>query len=77
MHASTTGSQGKNCSRYTPHQRSLLEAAFASNFYPTKTTLLQVAEQTGLGEERVRRWLINKRVRTKRAKMNETLDISE
>ena len=42
---------------------SVMEEAFANNPVPNKTTILHLAQQTGLLERKIYRWFDNKRFR--------------
>ena len=59
--ATRLGQELSKHSRPNTTQKSVLEAAFASNCYPNKTTFMQVAQETGLFEAKVRNWFMNKR----------------
>ena len=71
VNATTTGRK-ITCSNHTiriminASQMPVLEAAFASNCYPNKATRIQLAQQTGLSEKRVRGWYVCRRKQTRR-----------
>ena len=53
------------------HQRSVLEASFRVQFFPNKTTLEQLALQTGLNEIKVSNWFAYRRLKTRQGKGDE------
>ena len=71
-----TGGEWRNYSKLTTHQISTLVAAFTNNFYLNKTTLMEVALQTGLPKQAILRWFSNKRKRMKRGKIQKALSFS-
>ena len=48
-------------SKINNSQRSVLEAAFEYNCFPNQTTLMELAEQTGLPTSKVRQWFTSRR----------------
>ena len=65
MYKTTAGELNKYLRRINTSQKSVLEAAFANNYFPNKTMLIHVAEQTGLAENVIRHWFRNKRYLTR------------
>lgn len=59
-------------------QKSLLERSIADtcNYFPNKTTLKELALQTGLNEERIYRWFERKRKRIRLREGGGTLYIN-
>ena len=55
------------------YQRSILEKSFAIFPYINRSTLKELAMQTGLEEKQVSSWFNYKRQKTKREKCKETL----
>ena len=49
----------------------MLETAFRMNFSPNKTTLKELALQTGLDENRVKHWFADKRHQLRKLKGDE------
>ena len=54
--------------RLNKHQKSVLETAFAVYAYPSKTTLKELALQTGLSMTRVYNWFVSTRKKTRQGK---------
>ena len=77
VHANKKGVELSKNSILNISQMSVLETEFTNNPYPTKTTIMQVAQQTGLLEQRVRRWFANKRLQARREKIIPTILFSE
>ena len=61
----------------TACQRSVLEAAFVNSCYLNRTTLKQVAEQTGLGEQIITGWFRRKRNVIRHQRKKGTLSLCE
>ena len=57
--------------KFSQQQISVLETSFRLNYFPSRTTLKELALQTGLDENRVNRWFIMKRHRSRKGKGNE------
>ena len=66
-----------NYARISTYQLSLLEVAFANDYYINKTTLMQLIQQTGLNKKRIRNWFINKRTKVRHERIKGTLSTSE
>ena len=63
--------------RLTIGQTSVLEAAFRNNCFPNKDTLMLLAQQTGLTERRVRRWLSERRTKIRHGRKEGAVPINE
>ena len=61
----------KKYSMINKHQRSVLEAAFTVQFFPNKTSLEQLALQTGLNAIKVAKWFAFRRLKTRQGKGDE------
>ena len=60
----------KKYSRVNMSQKLLLEKSFVVNCYPSKSTIQELALQTGMDKKRVRAWFGHQRLRTKNGKGN-------
>ena len=58
-------------------QKSVLKAAFTYNCFPNKTTLMQLAQQTGLTKQRVSQWFTTRRSYIRRIRKEGTPSINE
>ena len=48
--------------RFTPEQTQYLEAEFAANMYPSRTTILYYATQLGVNGKKIMNWFVRKRM---------------
>ena len=72
----TTGVERK-ITKLNQYQKSVLETAFAIYPYANKTTLKELALQTGISEKQVNVWFKNKRSLTKLRKSEGAPSFSE
>ena len=63
--------------RITACQKSVLEAAFVNSCYLNETTLKQLVEQTGLGEQKISGWFKRKRDEIRHERKEGTLSMCE
>lgn len=61
----------------TTDQVLLLETSFNTTYYPNKTTLKQLVEQTGLTERKISNWFVQKRRQTRASGTKTTISIGE
>ena len=62
---------GNQYLKINEQQRSVLEACFRDQFFPNKTTLEQLALQTGLKERQLSKWFTNRKCRLRQKKGEE------
>ena len=77
VNATKTGREPRKYLIVNLRQKSVLEAAFANNYYLNKTTLMHVAQETGLCKEQIRVWFQNRRSCIRRARNKGTISIRE
>ncbi|KAI6223475.1 Homeobox domain-containing protein [Aphelenchoides besseyi] len=65
------GNLGRTRRHFTDEQRSKLKEEFAQNEYPQKERLVQLAEELGLQETKIRVWFSNHRQMARRRKQKE------
>ena len=73
----TTGGRVNTYSKLNARQLSALEAAFASDCYLNKFTLMQVIQQTGLGKNKIMSWFKARRLSVRRGKKEGPVPTSE
>ena len=71
VHANAVSAKGTVLSAHrkvNAHQLSVMKAAFDINCYLSNAKLMQVAQETGLGKEKIRTWFADRRshIRNKR-----------
>ena len=74
------GSSKQGLNKYptlNTYQKSVLEAAFAENYYLNRTKLKQLAEQTDLAERKILRWFARQRTNLRHGRKEGTLSPSE
>ena len=74
---SATGRMLNNRTKVNAHQFSVLKAAFDINCYLSNATLMQLAQQTGLGKKTIRIWFRDRRFHTKHEGNDRAVSISE
>ena len=72
MHIGEPVPVSKQSNRLSRDQKSILQRSLDVNCYPNKTTIKELASETGLPEQKVCRWFDDQRRPTKEGKCRET-----